>query len=72
MKKKDRKRQGTPFIGTEKVIVGDDKLRAQMCGQEITQILEKYDCTMVPNLEVKVRGFNIKPKPREVKKILDA
>ncbi len=69
MKKKDRKRQGIPFIGTPKVIVGDDKVRAKMCGQEIARVLEKYDCTIFPNLEIKVKGFNIKPKPR---KILDA
>lgn len=53
-----------------KMIEGSDKVRAQKCAQEIIQILQAYDCEMIP--EVVISGANIVgnmrvvPKPRDL------
>ena len=33
-----------------KLIIGDDKLRANKCLQEVNQVLQRYDCVIMPQI----------------------
>ena len=56
--------------GKVKFIEGDDKVRTKECMAEINEILEQYDCIMIPeflfsgtNLQNRIK---IMPKPRDI------
>ncbi|MHC4239788.1 MAG: hypothetical protein ACYSUC_08545 [Planctomycetota bacterium] len=35
-----------------KFIEGDDNVRVQKCGQAIQRVLDKFDCALVPALQI--------------------
>lgn len=37
---------------TVKMIEGDDRARASKCMAEIQNVLDRYDCTLLPRLEI--------------------
>lgn len=52
-----------------KMIEGDDQVRVQKCGQKIQNILDQYDCALVPQLMIVAgqmqHGVSIAAKSRE-------
>lgn len=53
--------------GKVKLIEGDDQLRAKKCLEEINEILERYDCVMMP--EVRIFGPQLQARVAIVPKI---
>jgi CO dehydrogenase/acetyl-CoA synthase delta subunit len=53
-----------------KLIEGSDEVRVQKCGQAIQQILDKFDCTLIPQLHIIAgntqHAVSIVAKSREV------
>jgi hypothetical protein len=35
-----------------KLIEGNDQVRVEKCGQAIQQILDKFDCVLIPQLQI--------------------
>ena len=56
------------IIPNHKMIVGDDKERANQCGDAVKMALDRYDCDLIPQIVLtpgNVSGaFIIKAKPR--------
>jgi len=56
-------------MGEIKIVVGDDKKRAQECLKEILAVADRYDCVIMPNLIIsstgKIKGgIEVYPKKR--------
>ena len=55
-----------------KLIEGDDQVRASKCMQQIHNILDQYDCAMIPEFIISgkeiLSGIKIVAKPRVIPK----
>jgi len=54
-----------------KQIIGDDKIRVQMCMNDVIKVLESYDCALIPEIIISGNGqitgrLQIVAKPRVV------
>lgn len=62
---------GIPIIGDEIPLIGEDgKKRAEKCLKKVQEVLERYDCVIIPVITIAgtniVAMMDIQPKPRKI------
>ena len=62
---------GIPIIGQEIPLLGDEpKKRAEKCLQQIQQILERYNCALIPVITIAgtkiIAAMDVAAKPQKI------
>ena len=61
---------GIPIIGQEIPLIGDDKKRAQNCLKKIQEVLDRYDCFIIPVITIAgtkiIAQMDVGAKPRKI------